>query len=647
MPAIDWANCSSENSVASSPSSYNEPKSTISLVPVVPQSMFVGRVPSTSSSQQVWNEMKSNLSDHTPKEKENRKWLTRIQQDFRALEHAPEELRNDRQIVLTAVRQEGAALIYASPECQNDKEVVLVAVQQRGLALQFASTNLRSDKEVVLAAVNSNHNALRYAHGEALRRDRDCLVAAGMFDPDYDVSVQQTLSVTTKRIAMSTRFSLNPTSRSQATNFTFLLKKNRYIKQKDFRVYAPNAFNKNSCDPNWTDFKWPCRGTTETCKFDLSLKTGRPNDDSCWRYSFRCQLEEAKATGGFMLQLVEREDSLNRSSHQKLGNGQKIEEDMANRIGTKIFKVYRPLKQEPGDKSDGSEEPFNLGDIDKVVTEIKQWYGDGCTDSSISTIRLWHRVQKLQHTPNKVRTAESIPNSDALAQVYKLSVVGSEDETVHSENAIASIATIDRGSESDSAFDVEKANGGYAISRHDPIPTKPCDRPNDINQRNAESESTQPDADATDPKLLNHDDIKSRLEMIEVACRTLRTILDNMDPTKEDAFGEDKTQSDGRVETMEIALKGLYKISLHRPIAEVIINNQGVSVLLQVIRRNSSSTSVVKYGCKTLGLLIYHFPQDAAEASTILPVLNACLRDNPNDDTFQQWIEDVRRIVRS
>ena len=108
-------------------------------------------------------------------------------------------------------------------------------------------------------------------------------------------------------------------------------------------VYSPNAFDKKTCDPEWTNLDWPCRGTDETCAYhNVLTKDGKPTNDCCWRYSFRSQLQEATDTGGFMLQLVETGEYSGKINDATLGRGQLIELEMAQSIGTKVFQVYRP-----------------------------------------------------------------------------------------------------------------------------------------------------------------------------------------------------------------------------------------------------------------------------------------------------------------
>ena len=231
----------------------------------------------------------------------------------------------------------------------------------------------------MLKIIKQNPDAIKYVH-EDIKRDPELLIAAGMFGVNHDVDrnddnnrrLAQKLRHQ-RKIVLSTRFALKPSSHSQATNFTQLLKEHEYIRNGNFKIYAPNAFDKHSCDPNWTDFDWPCRGTKETCCFEDTLKTGHPTDDCCWRYSFRYQLEEAKATGGFMLQLVETEEPYS-DGPPVLGNGQRIEQHMSQQLQLKTFHVYRPMF--------GYEQPFEKSHIEQVVTAIKYWYDGECQEIS-------------------------------------------------------------------------------------------------------------------------------------------------------------------------------------------------------------------------------------------------------------------------
>lgn len=317
------------------------------------------------------------------------------------LQSASQAMRNCKEVVMRACYQKGFALKYASQELQNDKEVVLAACSQNGMALLFASETLRADKEVVMAAVASNPGSLQFALG-GLNQDKDCLIRAGLWDHNHDgTAADATATYATipllerKKIVLSTKFSLSAESSPHATNFTVALKNNPYIAEEEFVVYSPNAFSKGTCDPNWTDKKWPCRGTHDSCQKPAYLKMGIPQETSecCWRYSYRHHLEESARLGGFMIQVVDRDyrkgflrrSSSNSSSEccsshdlyelHTLGEGQTIEIEMAQDIGIKIFRFFEPTGAWSSDSF--------AKEVDQFVTRIQQWYQEGCSDMTV------------------------------------------------------------------------------------------------------------------------------------------------------------------------------------------------------------------------------------------------------------------------
>ena len=60
------------------------------------------------------------------------------------------------------MKNDGMALQFAPEEMRQNKKVVMEAVSQNGLALQFASESLRLDLEVLRAAVSENGVAFEY-----------------------------------------------------------------------------------------------------------------------------------------------------------------------------------------------------------------------------------------------------------------------------------------------------------------------------------------------------------------------------------------------------------------------------------------------------------------------------------------------------
>jgi hypothetical protein len=79
-----------------------------------------------------------------------------IMSNPQALEHVPEFLKSNKELVLVALSHHGlygSPLQFASTILKGDKQVVLAAIANGGSALQYASIELRSDAEVVMLAV--------------------------------------------------------------------------------------------------------------------------------------------------------------------------------------------------------------------------------------------------------------------------------------------------------------------------------------------------------------------------------------------------------------------------------------------------------------------------------------------------------------
>ena len=331
-------------------------------------------------------------------------------QDWRVLEFASKELQNDEDIVMAACLRGGLALQHASMELRANKEIVITACCQNWRAVRYVAKQLfgdrelrstiataiskqrppsalmgvpeelRRDKNIVLAAVAADPDCLKYV-ADDLKQDPDCLVAASLWDKIHTLKHKMHKSSAASpspKIVLSTRFSLSPQSTSKATMFTVELKRHPYI-QLNFSVYSPNAYTKQTCDPAWTNFEHACRGTFATCTIeDETLKTGVPQSNSCWRYSFRYQLEEAKQTNGFMIQVVEYDKKY---GVPILGNGQEIEADMAREVGVKVFRLYQP-------GSFGRSRDYDYHDIRRLVSSIREWYAGDCLDMSEVDIRL-------------------------------------------------------------------------------------------------------------------------------------------------------------------------------------------------------------------------------------------------------------------
>ncbi len=103
--------------------------------------------------------------------------LEAVRQDGEALEFLSENLKNDKEIVIEAIKADGFILSsdgYISENLRNDKEVVLEAVKATGRNLKHVLKRFKDDKEVVLEAVKKDKRALEYA-SKRLQEDPDII----------------------------------------------------------------------------------------------------------------------------------------------------------------------------------------------------------------------------------------------------------------------------------------------------------------------------------------------------------------------------------------------------------------------------------------------------------------------------------------
>lgn len=302
--------------------------------------------------------------------------LAAVQNHGSALEHASKKLRDDRAVVLAALAHDVSALVYASDARKDDEEVVTAAVTEDGSSLRHASKRFRQRKDTVLLAVKSRATSLKYALA-GLNQDRDCLVASGLLNfKDYS------RDTTTRRIVLSLPLDKHGKSTPHAVLFALSLMEHPYF--QDFIVHFPNTWDRDACNMEWMDFDHPCRGTQDTCQMDDDdLKTGVPNERiCCWRYSFRWQLQRGKDTTGIMLQVQEYDHSPSVRGHV-LGEGQRIETDMAKDVGVKIFQIYQGKTHNKRWAKD-----FEEKHIDILAEQVKSWYDADCVDMKETEIKI-------------------------------------------------------------------------------------------------------------------------------------------------------------------------------------------------------------------------------------------------------------------
>lgn len=297
-----------------------------------------------------------------------------------------EKWKNDRDVVSTAVKNDWTTLKYASQELKADKTFIADMVTREGSALQYATDQLRSDKDIVLLAVKTRPEALKFALG-GLNEDPECLIAAGLWDASYsatNITNTQQDTPATKNIVLSVKLDISADDDSIHTtaehSATFITKLNNHPFFKNYVLFQPDSYV-DSCDPDWTNIPSTCLATYSTCENTDEPETGigqGEEDICCWRCQVHHSLEQGRDTNGFMVQVVEVDES---TEEHVLENNQTIELEMAESVGIKIFRVYQDIYF--GDVS-----PFDDYHIARLVERVKSWNHKHCVDMKESEIKL-------------------------------------------------------------------------------------------------------------------------------------------------------------------------------------------------------------------------------------------------------------------
>jgi len=290
-------------------------------------------------------------------------WLSRLW-GVGHLEGMPEALKKDRDFFMQAVRVYGRSLEHADDALKADKQLVLRAVTKYGTSLRYASHSLRADREVVLAAVRNKPDAMKWAKGD-VRKDEQCLKAAGLWEETL------VLKSSAEKVVLSVKFNPGEHSTQYSIQFALAMRRDPFLGK--FQTYNPNAWCMRSCDPQYTDFTHPCRGTDDTCQYTVQQNRedgqhdGRPGVTSCWRFASRYHLEQCKETRGFMIQVQE---------VGGLGESQRIETDMARQTGLKVFRTV------------AQDSSFHSWQMRQVSKAVKAWYDSCCMDVNLEVVYL-------------------------------------------------------------------------------------------------------------------------------------------------------------------------------------------------------------------------------------------------------------------
>jgi hypothetical protein len=133
-------------------------------------------------------------------------------------------------------------------------------------------------------------------------------------------------------------------------------------------------------------------------------------------------------------------------------------------------------------------------------------------------------------------------------------------------------------------------------------------------------------------------------ELLELACGALWTVVDDSMDRKKDFVANGAIDAvtcaivmhPERTATLEKACGVLSNVSSEGPLADAIANAQGVSIVAEAMRNNSSSVELLEVGCLTLRNIVYMFPDLAQEASPAISSVISAMKDNVDAVGFQQ-----------
>ena len=103
--------------------------------------------------------------------------LPAVQRLGTSIQHASDDMKNNKVVVVAAVTQTWRALQYCSVEMKGDRELCTAAVAQNWRALEWASEEMKGDRELCTAAVAQNGMLLKDLPKE-MKGDRELCMAA-------------------------------------------------------------------------------------------------------------------------------------------------------------------------------------------------------------------------------------------------------------------------------------------------------------------------------------------------------------------------------------------------------------------------------------------------------------------------------------
>ena len=133
-------------------------------------------------------------------------------------------------------------------------------------------------------------------------------------------------------------------------------------------------------------------------------------------------------------------------------------------------------------------------------------------------------------------------------------------------------------------------------------------------------------------------------ELLELACGALWSLVDGSLDRMKDVVGNGAIDAvacavvmhPNRTSTLEKACGVLSNLSCVGSLAEAIANAQGISIVVEAMRNNSSCISLLEIGCVVLRNIVFQFPHFAQEASAVVSTVINAMQDNLDAVGFQE-----------
>jgi hypothetical protein len=133
-------------------------------------------------------------------------------------------------------------------------------------------------------------------------------------------------------------------------------------------------------------------------------------------------------------------------------------------------------------------------------------------------------------------------------------------------------------------------------------------------------------------------------ELLELACGALWSLVNESIDRKKDVIGNGAIDAVAcalvmhptRTSTLQKACGVLSNVSAEGILAEAIAHAQGISVVVEAMRNNSSCISLLEIGCIALRNIVFQFHEFAQEASAVVSTVINAMRDNIDAVGFQE-----------